>query len=379
MTQDDLTTMARGLPEITGPLALYMPAFNGGGAENALIRLLNHWAGAGRDVRLIVNQASGPLAGRLSPAVPVTALGRRSTFANLPRLVAHLRRTPPQVLMTALLSPNVAGALAVGLGAGRIPLVALVRNHTSSELAAMPRWRRALIRPLLRHAYRRADAIGCVATPLSRDLTALFGLDPGKVHETFNPVIAPAAAPPRPGWWPAHAPVIVAIGRLVPQKDYPTLLHAFALLRATRPARLVILGDGPQRAALQALAARLGIGGDVTFAGFQGDPHAALCHADLFVLLSRFEGFPNVVGEALAAGCRIVATDAPGGTGDILDGGRFGTLVPAGQPQAAATAMARALDSPPTPARQRARAAEFGLDAIAARHVALAALARARA
>lgn len=364
---------------MTGPVSIYMPAFNGGGAENALIRLLNHWAAEGRDMRLIVNQATGPLADRLAPEVPLSVLGVKSTFANLPRLVAHLRAERPAVLMTALLSPNVAGVAAARLSGLDLPVVCLVRNHTTRELAAMPGWRRALIRPMLAWAYGRAAAVGCVATEVSRDLVAGFGLAPEKLAETFNPILLPPDAPrPRPPYFPpaAGGPVIVAVGRLVPQKGYDTLLAAFARLRATRPARLVILGQGGLQGALQAHAQALGIGADVTFAGFQPDPLAALAHADLFTLMSEFEGFPNVVGEALAMGCRIVATDAPGGTGDILGQGAWGHLVPVGDAEAAARAFGAALDGPHDPARQRARAAEFSIAAIAQRYLDLCAQAQ---
>lgn len=358
-------------------ISIYMPAFNGGGAENAIVRLLNHWAETGQDVRLVVNQNTGPLKETLSKDVHVTVLGAKSTFANLPRLIGHLRRARPRVLMTALLSPNVAGVLAARLSGTGVPVVCLVRNHASQELLAMPRWRSMLLRPMLRAAYRRAQVIGCVATPVSGDLVTTFGLDPAKVHETFNPVLPPdpKATAVRPAYFPERGKVIVAIGRLVPQKDYPTVLRAFAAFRQANDAHLVILGDGPLRDALQSLATELGVADHVTMAGFVANPHAALAHADLFVLLSRFEGFPNVVGEALASGCRIVATDAPGGTADILNHGEFGHLVGVGDVAAAAAAFGAALSEPANKTRQIARAHDFSVAKIATRYIALCELA----
>ncbi len=352
-------------------ISIYMPAFNGGGAENAIVRLLNHWAEVGRDVRLIVNQDTGPLKDKLSKDVSVTALGVKSTFANIPRLILHLRKDRPWVFMTALLSPNVAGLLAARLSGLNLPVVSLVRNQTTPELQTMPSWRSSLIRPMLRVAYRRADAIGCVATPVSEDLVQLFDLNRSKVHETFNPIILPdpESLNTRPDYFPETGPVILAIGRLVPQKDYQTVLKAFAKYRASAEGHLVVLGDGPLQEDMKALAAELGVSEHVTWAGFQPAPHAALAHADLFILLSLFEGFPNVIGEALACGNRIVATDAPGGTADILENGTYGHLVPVGGHEEAAAAMAQALSEPLQRERQINRAKEFSIEAIAERYV----------
>jgi glycosyltransferase involved in cell wall biosynthesis len=279
--------------------------------------------------------------------------------------------------MTALLSPNVAGFLAARLSHLGLPVVSLVRNQTTAELQAMPAWRRCLIRPMLRAAYRHVDAIGCVARPVSKDLIARFDLEAGKVFETFNPVILPDAntLTERPSYFPTDAPVILAIGRLVPQKDYATVLRAFARYRAAGQGHLVVLGEGPLQGDLEVLAEQLGIHHNVTWAGFESAPHAALAHADLFVLLSKFEGFPNVIGEALACGSRIVATNAPGGTADVLADGTYGELVPVGDVAAAAKAMMRALAEPAQPERQIGRAREFSIEAIAQHYLELCAFA----
>jgi glycosyltransferase involved in cell wall biosynthesis len=354
------------------PIAIYIPAFNGGGAENAIIRLLNYWHDEGRAVILIVNCATGPLQHKLNPAIPVHELGYAQSFANLPGLIRFLRKSPPKLLVTALLSPNVVGVLAAAFTRSKFPVVCLVRNHSTQEFGIMPAWRRAVIRPLTGFAYRRADGIGCVASEVSRDLIASYGLDPADVMDTFNPIPLSMNGPSRrPLVLYKDTPIVLAIGRLVDQKDYPTLLRAFAQVRRDKDAELVILGDGPLADDLMDLALLLGISGHVRFMGFRENPNDYLAHADVFVLLSRFEGFPNVLGEALGMGCTIVATDAPGGTSDILDGGRFGELVPCGDSDAAAAAIIRALDAPRPREAQMARAREYSIERIAARYDAL--------
>jgi glycosyltransferase involved in cell wall biosynthesis len=140
--------------------------------------------------------------------------------------------------------------------------------------------------------------------------------------------------------------VILGAGRLQRQKDFPTLLRAFARLRQRRPCRLLILGEGSGRAELEQLIAALGIGADVDLPGFQPAPYPFMRAASLFVLSSAWEGSPNVLTEAMALGTPVVATDCPSGPAEILAGGRFGALVPVGDDVALADAMARTLERP---------------------------------
>jgi glycosyltransferase involved in cell wall biosynthesis len=185
-------------------------------------------------------------------------------------------------------------------------------------------------------------------------------------------VVARSAGPsPHPWFGDGRGPVVVALGRLVPQKDYPTLLAAFTRVRASLPARLVIVGEGPLRRRLEALVSRLGLAGAVAFAGHADNPFPYLAAADLQVLASRSEGMPSALIEGLACGCPIVATDSPGGSAEILDHGRFGALVPVGDAPALASAIIRALGEARTPDRLRARAATFDLAHVMDRYEAL--------
>jgi glycosyltransferase involved in cell wall biosynthesis len=166
-------------------------------------------------------------------------------------------------------------------------------------------------------------------------------------------------------------PVIVGAGRLQQQKDFPTLIRAFAQLNRARPCRLLLLGDGRERSVLEALIAQLGIGTDVQLPGFQHNPYPFLARADLFVLSSAWEGSPNVLTEALALGTPVVATDCPSGPREVLDDGRFGRLVPVGDADALLHAMADTLDAP-LPARTLGAAVvEYVVDASAQRYLAL--------
>jgi len=198
---------------------------------------------------------------------------------------------------------------------------------------------------------------------MARDLQRRVGLPAAKTVTIHNPVEIERiqkdmTAPVDHPWIKDHAaPVILAAGRLTEQKDYPTLLRAFAQLRAQRPARLIILGQGEEKARLTALAIALGLAPDTDLVGFQDNPFAWMSRCDLYVLSSAWEGFGNVLVEAMVCGARVVSTDCPSGPNEILENGRWGRLVPVGDAGALAQAMAEALDDAnPPDARDRVTA-----------------------
>jgi glycosyltransferase involved in cell wall biosynthesis len=153
-----------------------------------------------------------------------------------------------------------------------------------------------------------------------------------------------------------------------PQKDFATLLKAFARLRRTRPAKLIILGDGEGKEDLEALAETLGIRTDVDFPGYVANPYVYFRQASVFVLSSAWEGLPNVLIEAMACGCPVVSTDCPSGPSEILDGGRFGRLVPVGDDAAMAQAIEATLDQGDAPAAPGEHARRFNFDSVVERY-----------
>jgi glycosyltransferase involved in cell wall biosynthesis len=207
----------------------------------------------------------------------------------------------------------------------------------------------------VRRSWRRIEHIVAVSEGVAEDTVRVAGYPRAQISVIRNPVITDAlhaqAAMPCPHPWlgadaQAAAPVILAAGRLERQKDFPTLLRAFALLHAERPVRLVVLGEGAWRERLAALAATLGVDADVDLPGFQPNPYPFLARTRVFALSSRWEGSPNVLTEAMALGTPVVATDCPSGPREILADGRYGPLVPMGDAPALAAALARALDEP---------------------------------
>ena len=163
-------------------------------------------------------------------------------------------------------------------------------------------------------------------------------------------------------------PVILGVGSLTPLKDFGTLIRAFAIVRSHRPCRLVILGEGPERGRLTAMARQAGVADDVLMAGFVANPFAWMRQARVFVSASLTEGCPNALMQALAVGTPIVSTDAAGGTSEILENGHWGRLVPVAAPGAMAEAIDECLDSGANP-HARARASDFSHDLIASQYL----------
>jgi glycosyltransferase involved in cell wall biosynthesis len=174
------------------------------------------------------------------------------------------------------------------------------------------------------------------------------------MHILPNPVVTPdlaskAAEPLDHPWFrPGEPPVVLGVGRLSKQKDFATLIRAFDRVRRARGARLMILGEGPERAGLQALADELALSQDVALPGFASNPFAYMARAGVFVLSSAWEGMPGALIQAAACGAPVVATDCESGPREVLQDGRYGRLVPVGNPAALADAILSTLDQPRT-------------------------------
>jgi len=286
----------------------------------------------------------------------------------LPSLRRYLAEARPAGLISATTYANLAAIWARALADVPTRILVSERDDLAQNLAegvARRAWRWRYAPPLIQRAYPRAEAIVGVSDGVAESLARTTGLDRARIHTVYNPVVtdgllaAAAEAPDEPWLDAGEPPVIVAAGRLVQKKDYPTLLRAFARLRAERPVRLLILGEGRERGRLEALASTLGVAADVKLPGWAGAPAGYMARAAAFALSSTREGFGNVIVEALACGLPVVSTDCPSGPAEILGGGRYGRLVPPGDDAALAKALAETLATPPDPAILKARAGEF--------------------
>lgn len=335
-----------------GHVALYMQSFAGGGAERVMVNLALGLAARGLRVDLVVARAEGPYLPLVTPDVRLIDLRCRRSLASLPGLVRYLRRERPDALLAAMGCSNLIALWARTVARFRGRVVISVHINLSAHYRNAVGLTAQVYPFLFRRFYPKADAVVAVSREAADDLTEAFGLPAGQVRMIYNPVITPAlfeqAQEPveHPWFGPDQPPVVLSVGRLCPQKDFRTLIRAFAQLREHMPARLVILGDGPDRAALEAAVAERGLGHSVALPGFAANPYAYMARAGAFVLSSQWEGLPTVLIEALACGTPVVSTDCPSGPREILRDGLYGTLVPVGDAEALAQALRAALHGP---------------------------------
>ena len=334
----------------TRELAIFVPSMRGGGAERAMLKLAVALARSGVALDLVLAKAEGPYMEDIPADLSVVDLDASRMIAALPRLAAYLSRSRPPVLLSSLDYANIVAVWACALSGTR-PRLVLNEQNTLSRVARNAASRRGRLVPgLARRTYPRAAAITAVSNGVAVDLAKTIGIPRERIDVIHNPVVTPdllarAAEPLDDEWFaPGSDPVILAVGRLSPQKDYPTLLEAFAQVRRNRAARLLILGDGPLRPEIERQISSLGIEADARLPGFVENPFAYMRRCAVYAMSSRWEGLPTVLIEALASGARIVSTDCPSGPQEILDGGRFGRLVPVGDAAALARALADALD-----------------------------------
>jgi len=357
-------------------IAFFLPDLGGGGAERVCINLAAAFRGRGLEVDFVLARAEGPLLEDLPPQAGLVDLSARRTLAALLPLAAYLRREKPYAVIAAPDHANLVAVWAGMLSGGRTRVIITHHIHPSTSRRNTPKLQEQLYPGLLRLFQRRAASIVAVSNGVADDLARLAHLPRRRVEVIYNPVVTPgmetlASAPCSHPWFAAgQPPVILAAGRLTVQKDYPTLLHAFSRLRLRRAARLVILGEGELRPGLLALAQELGLAADVDLPGFvKPYPYMARCKA--FALTSTWEGFGIVLVEAMACGAQVVSTDCPSGPAEILENGRYGRLVPVGDPAALAQAIEAALDDPTPPETLRRRAQDFSVDAAAEKYLSL--------
>lgn len=335
----------------TQPVAFFLPSLGGGGAERNVARLAGALTTRGHRVDLVVGDPVGPVLREVDPAVRLAGLGAPRMARAIGPLASYLARERPRVVVSAHEHANVVAVLARRWSRTRVPLVLTLRSTLSAQAEQARDWRdRWLLPALARRLYPRAERLVALSRAAAADAEQWLGLAPGAVAVIGSPVVtdrllASAAMPvTHPVFEPGRPPVILAVGRLVPEKGHLLLFEAVSQLRAAGGhAQLVVMGDGPLRGVLEAEARRRGLDDAVVFVGFQANPLPWMSRAAVVALASRYEGLPTVLVEALACGARVVATDAPGGTREVLGGGAWGSLVPMNDPGAMAQALAGAL------------------------------------
>lgn len=332
-----------------GRLALFLPSLAGGGAERIAINLAAGFSARGHGVDIVLATAVGEYLDRVPAGVRIVDLGASRPLTAVPTLVRYLRVERPRALLATITNANLAALWALRLSGTATRCVVREASTLSMDLVHASALNRFLLPRLIARDFPRAQAIVAPSRGVADDLARVTGLPRNAVRVIYNPVVSAALIersrrPVDHHWLRGDGvPVIVGMGRLTRQKDFGTLIRAFARVREQFPSRLLILGEGEDRNALGELCRSLGVADDVDLVGFVANPYAFLSRAALFVLSSRWEGLPGALIEALACGARVVSTDCPSGPREILADGAYGQLVRVEDDGALVEAMLAAL------------------------------------
>src|SRR5262249_55745517 len=358
-------------------LAIFLPSLEGGGAERAMCRLAIGFAKRCVPIDLVLAKKIGPYLQHVPTAVRVINLNSSRMLASVPGLVRYLRNERPSCLISALSHANVIAIFSHLLARSPAKLIVSERTPLFQSQANAKFLRDRILPCLIRALYNQADHIIAVSHGVANQLE-VQGVPRNKIAVIHNPVVDDGLydkareALDHPWFVPHAPPVVVAAGRLANEKDFQTLIRAFSKVRKTRQVRLMILGEGENRTELHNLAQRLGIADDVSLPGFVDNPYKYMKRAAAFTLSSLFEGFPNVIVEAMACGAPIISTDCRSGPAEILENGRWGRLTTVGDADALAKAIEEVLDEATHP-DVKSRAAVFNIENMTDEYLKLAA------
>jgi|SRR5690625_1232023 len=354
--------------------AIFLPSLRDGGVQRVLIQVARGLAKTGIRTTILVPNLEGPMLKQVprdNEGVDIVSLGANTVSGAIVGLLNWLRSNRPQAALSGMKHGNIALIMASKVVSPQTRIV--VSEHTplsASNQKTRSTSKERLLLSLIPYFYNRSNAVVAVSHGIRDDLIHL-GVDKPKVSVIPNPVVSPeigVLAKARTGhpWLDVKdLPVLLGVGRLSAEKDFETLVRAFVELRSTVKARLIILGEGPQRQLLENLRDKLGVTDYVDFPGFVPNPYSYMAKANALAVTSRWEGFGNVIVESLAVGTPVVSTDCPHGPREILLDGQFGELVPIGNPSAVAQAIHKILlNKTYSPDELKQHSARYTLDRI---------------
>jgi glycosyltransferase involved in cell wall biosynthesis len=357
--------MAENRPHI----AIFISFSGRGGVERMVTNLARGLLEAGCRVDMVIARARGEHLEFIPEGVNQIRLGKKHTLSSLPELVRYLKIEKPDALLAAKDRGIKVAVMARRLSGFEGRLVGRIGTTVSEAISGKGPLRKWAWYTGMRLFYPHTDHIVAVSDGVCADIKSITGMPPSRVTTVANPVISDELmeksreAVNHPWFTDSNEPTILGVGRLTEQKDFTTLIRAFALVRERSACKLVILGEGRQREQLKDLISSLGLNNDVFLPGFEPNPYAWITASSLFVLSSKWEGSPNVLTESLALGTPVVSTDCRSGPKEILQDGKYGKLVAVGDFKGLAEAMVRTLEQPLPPETLREASANHTVEA----------------
>ncbi|MEZ5708015.1 MAG: glycosyltransferase [Blastomonas sp.] len=347
-------------------VAFVLPWMGGGGIERLTLALMQGFLDQGHAVDLVLTEEGGNFMHLVPKAVHVELFECKRVRHTIPRLRDYIRRRRPDAMIVAVW-PLTAAAVLARIGLKHRPrLILSDHNHLTTQYSHNAKaW--AMLRTTLKWLYPRAEGLVGVSQGVAEDVARIAGLPVTRTTTIYNPI----APPERDSWpeaetdplWQGHeGPRIISVGRFKKQKNHSLLLRAFAKIQKDSGAVLAMLGEGELEDDLKAEIDALGLRDHVLLPGFVVDPSPWYASATMFVLSSDYEGFGNVLVEAMHFGLSVVSTDCRSGPAEILANGQYGRLVPVGDADALAEAMQAMLAAPADPDAMKRRAADFSIE-----------------
>jgi glycosyltransferase involved in cell wall biosynthesis len=351
-------------------ISIVLPNLRGGGAERQAIYLANDWLTRGYQVELILMKSEGELFQLLSPGIQVTSLNADRIRHSIIPLRRQIKLSCPDVVWVNMWPLTSAAVISWLLAdrQGKLFLIDHIQLSISCtrELGVTGGW----LKFVMNSSYPFATGIMAVSKGVAADMCRLSSFADRQIKVIYNPAARGVTASPAPTemreelWGKGFRHHILTAGSFKLQKNHIMLLNAFAKLPHSLNAKLTILGDGELRSAMEKHISELGLQGRVSLPGFYQDTNPWFRSADLFVLSSDWEGFGNVIVEAFECGVPVVSTDCPSGPAEIMEDGRYGRLVPVGDPDALASAMITSLSEAPDRVALMQRAKDFSVERI---------------
>lgn len=356
-------------------IALYIGSMGGGGAEKVFMLLANSFVCQGFKVDLLLTKKDGFYLNRLDKRINIIELSGKRTLLDLFKLAKYLKSSNPDVIVSALVSSNLICATASLFSRSMTKVYVTEHSNLSQTLNQIVFYKAFVIDLLLRIIYRKVDGVISVSNGVKEDLNLRMPFLINKNVTIYNPFeinsIKEKSLESNSHPWlksSRNHKTVVAVGRLSAAKDFQNLLTSIFILKDKIDIRLIILGDGELKTELTDFINNKEISGIVSLHGFTDNPFSFMSKADLFVSSSKYEGFSNVLVESMISGCPIVSTDCPSGPAEILENGRWGTLVPVGDPEALADAIYEELSNS-TDVSYEQRIKDFNMEKISRSYI----------
>lgn len=349
-------------------IALFLPSLMGGGAEKVFVTLANSLVNHDYSVDFVLSSAIGDHLSALDSRVSIFDLKQRRTLISFWGLAKYLHDQKPNILLSGLSNANTAALLATCLAHSSCKVIITQHANWSQVLLNNPPRMEFVLFFLSKYLYPQATKIIAVSRDIGIELAQMRNIKPLQIETIYNPVVTHqmidlSKQKPNHRWFlEKKEPILIGVGRLVEQKDFETLIRAFHKVQQKIACKLLILGEGSERLKLESLVKQLGLSERVEMPGFAQNPYAFISNADLFVLSSLFEGLPTVLIEAMACGTPVVATNCISGPNEILDNGKYGTLVPIRDVDMLANAIIDSLLHPRSKETPRERAQLFSVE-----------------